>query len=101
MDNEEINGLLKKLLLELKKQYNVKKLVLFGSYSNGTNRIDSDIDVAVLIDKIQGDFFSTIPQLWKISGDIDPRIEPILFDDDYVDNSGFLKTILEDGIVIT
>ena len=51
--------------------------------SNGTNREDSDIDVAVVVDKLEGDYFSTRPILWKIRREIEDRIEPLIASFDY------------------
>ena len=78
---------------------NIRELILFGSYAAGTAGTDSDIDVAVVVDNIEGDFFSTRPLLWKIRREVDDRIEPILFDIQH-DESGFLQEIKKTGIVI-
>ena len=75
------------------------QMVLFGSYAKGNNREDSDIDVAIIVDKIEGDYFSTRPLLWKLRREVDDRIEPIILDKSH-DESGFLKEILKNGIQI-
>ena len=36
--------------------YNPKQIILFGSYVNGTPHEDSDIDIAVVFDFVEGDF---------------------------------------------
>ncbi len=86
----------KKLLL---KNMLFDQMVLFGSYAKGNNREDSDIDVAIIVDKIEGDYFSTRPLLWKLRREVDDRIEPIILDKSH-DESGFLKEILKNGIQI-
>jgi len=55
-------------------------MVLFGSYSKGIQREDSDIDVAIIVNSIGPDFFSYAPLLWKLRREIDDRIEPILLE---------------------
>lgn len=40
-------------------QYDIERLVLFGSRARGTNRPDSDIDVAVILRGEQGPFLET------------------------------------------
>jgi predicted nucleotidyltransferase len=99
MLNKEIIKKLKKYKLLLSQHMKIDKLVLFGSYAKGTAQNDSDVDVAIIIDKITGDYFSTTPLLWKLRREIDDRIEPILFEKNH-DNSGFLEEILKTGIII-
>jgi predicted nucleotidyltransferase len=60
---------------------------------------DSDIDVAVVVDEMTGDFFETRPILWKISRQVDDRIEPLILERKH-DDSGFLAEVMRSGIVI-
>lgn len=99
MDKREVIKKLKKYKKLISDQMDIKELILFGSYATGTAGSDSDIDVAVVVEKIEGDFFSTRPLLWKIRREVDDRIEPILFDIQH-DESGFLQEIQKIGIVI-
>ncbi|MDO8593107.1 MAG: nucleotidyltransferase domain-containing protein [bacterium] len=50
---------------------------LFGSYVKGNPKEESDIDVAVLSDKLKKDWNKNEELLWKWSVAVDPRIEPI------------------------
>jgi len=75
------------------------KMILFGSYARGNQKEDSDIDVAIVVDKIQGDYFSTRPLLWRIRREIDDRIEPVILEKTH-DESGFLKEVMKNGILI-
>ena len=75
------------------------KIVLFGSYANGNHTRNSDIDIAVIVNKIDGDFLLISKQLNKFTRNIDSRIEPVLIQKDE-DKSGFLSTILETGITL-
>ncbi len=84
----------------LNKYFDVDKVYLFGSYATDTNREDSDIDVAIVVNSIDGDYFSTTPLLWKLRRQIDDRIEPIIIEKDN-DNSGFLEEIQKSGIEIS
>ena len=47
MDKEEVIKSLHNLKIELSKQYGIKNLYLFGSYSTNQQNIYSDIDVAL------------------------------------------------------
>ena len=77
----------------------IEKVYLFGSYAKGNFRQDSDIDVALVVDKWQGDYFDVIPPIWKLTEQIDYRIEPhvIVREEDY---SGFLDEIQRTGILV-
>lgn len=72
---------------------------LFGSYAEGSNREDSDIDVAVVLQNVHEDFFTINPLLWKLRRQIDSRIEPVLIDK-YDDRSGFWEQVQHSGIRI-
>ncbi|MCX7737676.1 MAG: nucleotidyltransferase domain-containing protein [Candidatus Kapabacteria bacterium] len=100
MDKTEIIEKLQSYKKELQKIINLKKMILFGSYSQDYARPDSDIDVALVVEKIQGDYLNFLTLIWKIGGDTDPRIEPIVFEENQPDYSGFLETILNTGIEI-
>lgn len=85
---------------QLLKQYiQFDKIYLFGSYAKNTNKEDSDIDVAIVVKKIDGDFFSINPLLWKLRRQIDDRIEPILIESEF-DNADFIGEIQKSGIEI-
>ena len=49
----------------LKEYLDVDKVYLFGSYAKETNIKDSDIDVAIVVNSIKGDYFTVI---WLIAG---------------------------------
>jgi len=80
--------------------FDLDKLILYGSYAKGTQRTDSDIDVAVVVNSVAGDFFSYAPLLWKLRLEVDSRIEPVLLINGK-DESGFLQEILQTGLEIT
>ncbi|MHC1708664.1 MAG: nucleotidyltransferase domain-containing protein [Bacteroidales bacterium] len=83
----------------LKKYMHFDNIYLFGSYAMGNPHKDSDIDVAIIVERVAGDYFSINPLLWKLRRQIDDRIEPILIESDF-DDAGFLSTIKETGIEI-
>ena len=74
---------------------------LFGSYAKGTPRKHSDIDVALVVEHLDDDydFFETEPLLWKLTSQVDDRIEPVLIARD-TDYAGFLNEIQQTGILI-
>ena len=60
---------------------------------------DSDIDVAIIVNSVEQDYFSYAPLLWKLRREIDDRIEPILIEKNH-DESGFLNEVLTSGMII-
>jgi predicted nucleotidyltransferase len=99
MDNTEIIIMLEKYKKLLSQHMVFEKLILYGSYATGNAHKDSDVDVAIVVDGISGDYFSTRPLLWKIRREVDDRIEPVLIDKSH-DESGFLSQIIKNGITI-
>lgn len=49
------------------------KVYLFGSYSRGTAREDSDIDVAVVVPKVEDDYLKTSSMLWRFNPPVPVR----------------------------
>ncbi|MBN2743514.1 hypothetical protein LX69_01428 [Breznakibacter xylanolyticus] len=99
MDKREAIGKVTQYSSLLKQHMQFEKVYLFGSYAKNTNREDSDIDVAIVVKHVDGDFFSVTPLLWKLRREVDDRIEPILIERDF-DDAGFMSEILEHGIEI-
>ncbi len=79
--------------------FDIDKIVLFGSYAKGKQMEDSDIDVAVIVRSVNSDFFTFAPLLWKLSRQVDNRIEPVLLIRGQ-DPGGFIDEILRTGLVI-
>lgn len=79
--------------------FDVDKVILFGSYATGKQKNDSDIDVAIVVNSLNSDFFSYAPLIWKLRLQVDNRIEPVLLINGK-DKSGFLQQILSYGLVI-
>jgi predicted nucleotidyltransferase len=81
------------------KKYNPKKIILFGSYARGDYRNGSDIDIAVIFDKVEGSFLERETDLYKLRRDIDENIEPVLYEAGK-DSSGFLESLSSYGEVL-
>lgn len=79
MVENEIANLIKRFINELKKEnIIVKKVFLFGSYARGTQRKDSDIDIAIVIES-NGKEEQTGKKInpWKYAARVDTRLAPI------------------------
>ncbi len=59
---EEILKTLAKGKSELQEQFKVRRLALFGSYSRGEQRTDSDVDILVEVDPSIGLDFVTLAE---------------------------------------
>ena len=62
-----------------KKKFSFKAVYLYGSYATGMAGKWSDIDVAIVSDKLKRNWDDNEFLLWKIGRSVDSRIEPIGF----------------------
>ena len=99
MDKREVVEKLSAYKTLVSNHFEIEKMFLFGSYAKGLQKDDSDIDVAIVVNAINQDFFVYAPLLWKLRRQVDDRIEPVLIDKNH-DESGFLKEIMASGIEI-
>jgi predicted nucleotidyltransferase len=76
----------------------VWRIYLYGSYANGVPRPDSDIDIAVFLDKDDIDGFREDVELMRLRWDVDLRIEPHAFArTDFDQTNPFIREIVETG----
>ncbi len=75
------------------------KLILFGSHARGNPGPESDIDIAVVVDRIEGDYLDFQARLWHTGREVDDRIEPVLVIEGS-DPSGFYQSIESYGEII-
>lgn len=76
-----------------------RSIILYGSQVKGTSTESSDIDIAVIVDDIPGDYLDSVALLWRLSRKINADIEPVLLTAADSD-SGFLHTVRETGIAV-
>lgn len=82
-----IMEIIKRYVEKVCEEYQIKTIILFGSYAKGTEHEDSDIDIAVITDDIKTDRFDEEIKLMQLRWDIDLRIEPhIISISDYENN---------------
>lgn len=60
------NTELKNYINEISNKYNLKKVILFGSRANGTNKDDSDIDLMVEYNTPTVSIFTTVGLMQEI-----------------------------------
>lgn len=87
---------------KLKQEITVEKAILFGSYSKGTSRKDSDVDLAIFSNYFEGmrrvdGFTFLLLQARDYDVDIEPHPFTLM---DYHNQDGMVEEIVRDGIEI-
>lgn len=78
----------------------VKKVYLFGSYAKGTFHDNSDIDIAIIFDRLS-DSFDMQVELMKLKRKFDIRIEPHPFiESDFNLSNPLAREIIYNGVEI-
>ncbi len=109
--NQSTNPALRAVLDEFRRQLRehfgsrLVSLTLFGSYARGEARPDSDIDVAVVLDRID----SHAERIWpmQLSGSLDgPLLVPIVLSRDELEylrakEDSLAESLERDGIVLS
>ncbi|MBT3259433.1 MAG: nucleotidyltransferase domain-containing protein [Deltaproteobacteria bacterium] len=99
MDKRKVLEIVKDYAEVVRENFPVRKIILYGSHARETALADSDIDVAVVLDRVEEDYLSTGAMLFTLSRDIDLRIEPVLLEAGK-DMSGFLEEINKTGEIV-
>lgn len=100
MDKRQAIDVARKYIDFIKSKYDIQDVILFGSYAKGTHHEDSDIDIAIVIKKVN-DIIDTQIDLMKLRRKIDLRIEPHPFDiQDFNRTNPVVNEILKFGINI-
>ena len=90
MSTAQAKSVVKKYADVLKKNnFSFVNLYLFGSYALGKQKRDSDIDVAVVVKKIDEDYLKQKMNLWKFTIKVDTRIEPIILEEEELEENNF------------
>ena len=98
MDKRTVVGIAKRYKRAVVTAIGPAKVYLFGAYSKGCARPDSDIDIAVVVPSVTGDYYSTAARLWRITMDVNTLIEPVLIEES--NPSPLYEDILQTGIAI-
>ena len=104
-DIETINAIIQQYVADVKKEMPIDKVYLYGSYANGTQRDDSDVDLCFFSQAFETErSLDVLTRLFylKIKYDNELLIEPNAFPSSelYNDNP-FVKEILRKGHEIT
>lgn len=100
MVKREFLELVSKYILLIPDEMELRKVFIFGSCAKGKENQDSDIDVALVFEKVEN-FFDIQVKLMNLRWDVDLRIEPHPFElNSFNDNDPFANQILKEGIEI-
>lgn len=99
MDQEKVLSIAKEYASAVRGIINATAVFLYGSYAKGTATADSDIDIAVVVDEVPGDYLNTVAMLWKLTRSVNHAIEPVLLTK-ADDTSGFLQTVQRTGVAV-
>ena len=98
MNKEQAIALAKRYKEMVAEKLPLKALYLYGSYSKGNYREDSDIDIAEVVESLNDNYFEDTPLLWKLRRKISNLIEPVLLIEDM--NNPLYCDIARTGILI-
>ena len=98
MDKRTVVGIAKRYKRAVVTAIGPAKVYLFGAYSKGCARPDSDIDIAVVVERMSDDYFEDTPLLWKLKRKTSNLIEPVLLTEDT--NNPLYADILKTGLLI-
>ncbi len=98
MDKKQVINIVKDYKNALAGLFPVYSVYLFGSYSKGTAKSDSDIDVAVVVTKLDTDWLSASSKLWQATWDVNNLIEPVLLEQ--CNPSPLYEDVMRTGIAV-
>lgn len=98
MDKEQALKLVSQYKQVISSIISSPKVYLYGSYSKGTANKNSDIDVAVIVPSIGGDWLKLSGKLWYATLAVSTLIEPVLLEEG--DTSPLYRDIMKTGVAV-
>ncbi len=97
MDKNDALKIARQYASVIKTNYDCKQVFMFGSYIKGTNREESDIDIAVILKEFDNPIDIQL-ELMRLRRKIDSRIEPHPFrEKDFNITNPVVNEILQHG----
>jgi len=98
MDKRQVIKIAREYKTAVMNQLGPASVYLYGSYSKGTANENSDIDLAIVVPRLDGDYMATSAKLWRLTMDINTLIEPILIEECHP--SPLYEDILRTGVLV-
>ena len=98
MDKEQVIEIVREHKDAILKEISDAKVYLYGSYSKGTARPESYIDVAVVVPAVDDDWLDVSTTLWLLAPQVNYLIEPVLIDQRFP--SPLYDDVIRTGIAI-
>jgi uncharacterized protein len=97
----DLNSIINNFIAIVSKEFPLKTAYLFGSYATGKAGKYSDIDLAIVSDKFEGDRFDDRNKLNKyiLKTSIDIEVHPFT-PKEFTNDDPFVKEIIETGIKV-
>jgi len=97
MDKNDALRIARQYASVIKTNYDCRQVFMFGSYAKGTNREESDIDIAVILKEFDNPIDIQL-ELMRLRRKIDSRIEPHPFrEKDFNITNPVVNEILQHG----
>jgi len=96
LDREAVRDIAIKYAAEVRKVLSPDAILVFGSHVSGKATEYSDIDIAIICNDFDGDWYETTIALSRLAREFSFDIEPHLLDGAR-DDSGFVEHILKTG----
>ena len=98
MDKEQVIRIVKDYKAAISHLFDSAEVYLYGSYSKGTARPESDIDVAVIVPHLNNDWLKLSTRLWMIAPKVNLNIEPVLMEEN--EPSPLYADVMRTGIAV-
>ena len=101
--NRKTNNLVKRFLNLIIKKFNLKKIIIFGSFARGDYHKGSDLDL-VIVGEFKERFIDRIGKIIELN-DSDLEIEAMVYTEEEFqkmiqERRPFIEQVLEEGIVV-
>jgi len=101
--DREINKIVKRFLNLIIKKFNLKKIIIFGSFARGDYHKGSDLDL-VIVGEFEERFIDRIGKIIELN-DSDLEIEAMVYTEEEFqkmirERRPFIEQVLEEGIVV-
>ncbi len=99
LTRDEAIGIVRDYKRVISPRFRTEPLVyLYGSYSKGYPKPESDIDVAVIVPHVDGDWLSVSTDLWLDVDKVNMLIEPVLLEENV--HSPLYDDVLRTGVAV-